>query len=162
MVIIHSHIPVHSVYGGSDDRIYRHNLLYGHSLQSRHSLQIRHSRQGRLIRQNLYLEFHFRIPLYISSMFILFFLFFCFILLVFVFPYPFYIWRIHTMENSCPVYIWRIHTMENTYPFFRRSGQRFLVIIQVIDSRLERCLFYFYCQKRIFNYIIVIYIKLVE
>ena len=37
------------------------------------------------------------------------------------------------MENSYPVYIWRIHTVENSYLVFRRSGQHFLLIIQVID-----------------------------
>ena len=52
--------------------------------------------------------------------------------------------------------------MENSYLVFRRSGQQFLLIIQVIDLCLKNSRFYFYCQKRIFNYIIIIYIKHAE
>ena len=67
----------------------------------------------------------------------------------------------HTLENSYPFCIWRIHTLENSYPFWR-SWQRFLLITQVIDFRLERSRLFLNCQKRIFNYIIINYIKRVE
>ena len=57
--------------------------------------------------------------------------------------------------------------MENSHhgefiPLFRRSRQPFSLIIQVIDSRLGRSRFYFDCQKRIINYIIMNYIKQME